>query len=189
MIYTKSLRDLFRDLELTIRRLDAKEADRLISTLETLVRQLTSERSHSALKKRIESLAQNVARAEGSQRFRTVDDKIAYLRSIRNQLTHGTSIDETDMAAASKVLWSLLKDSASNWDPKDLSRLLAYALRSPEPFFPVDLAGDPEDIVTFYQGKYNKIPVRSRSPVFKELLLRLYTEKSFQSFLQRLEAR
>lgn len=103
------------------------------------------------------------------------------LRALRNEIAHGRSLKRIEYPRVKKlvpVLWRTLEMSAELWDPSELGNFLMYCLRINAS--PVDIhTVEPKKLVRVYRAIYNTLEEKVKEQVFKELALRLFSEKRF----------
>lgn len=103
------------------------------------------------------------------------------LRQLRNEVIHGKSMKRLDYLRVKKldpVLWRTLEMSAQLWDTHELSNFLSYCLRTEVPRLDPSNV-DPKKLVRVYRAIYNTLDDADKEKAFKELALRLFSEKRF----------
>lgn len=80
------------------------------------------------------------------------------------------------------MFWAILMNSAPRWNVRELSNLLAYAVRSQEDYS-ADKFVKTADVIRYYQAYLKKIPTSHRNRVFKEILLSIFVTPQFQDAL------
>jgi hypothetical protein len=111
----------------------------------------------------------------------------AALRQLRNEVIHGKSLKRIEYARAKKlepILWRTLEASARLWNPNELSNFLTYCLRTEGPRLDPDHV-EPKKLVRVYRAIYNTLDPADKERAFKELALRLFSEKRFVLALER----
>lgn len=109
-------------------------------------------------------------------------DKAEYLRFVRNSLAHKSHVPPEVIALAIPMFWAILLESAPWWNVRELSNLLAYAVRF-RGDYPADKVATTTDVTRYYQTSFKKIPAAQRNEVFKEILLSIFVTPQFQDAL------
>jgi hypothetical protein len=87
------------------------------------------------------------------------------------------------MVLAMPMFWSILADTADNWDPAKLRHLLSYGLgrKSEEGAARITTA---RQVVRFYKRAFDRLDQDEKFARFRELLLSFYVTDEFQQALQ-----
>lgn len=111
------------------------------------------------------------------------------LRALRNDLVHSRSLRKyspTELKALEPFLWRVLERSSAEWESRELTNFLAYCLQTP--VLGLDTDADPKKIVRMYRAIFNAMPEQRREYVFRELVLRLFSERRFVNTLTNMDA-
>lgn len=103
------------------------------------------------------------------------------LRSLRNRLTHGKRPSSAELKAGYDSLWAALLKGARKLNPKDLTNLLGYSLRTGPEI--ASKSHDQVRIVSAFRAVFRAMPPERQEMVFKELLIRLFSEPEFAEVL------
>ena len=101
------------------------------------------------------------------------------LRQLRNELFHRGSLlkfSPSQIKKLESLLWKTLERSSPMWDLQELSNLLAYCLQTPTPNLDI-LSNEPKKLIRIYTAIYNAFNKDQKNRAFKELALRVLTEK------------
>ena len=165
------------------RTLSSEEAavfDRVISGIETLV--FNSIDSSAARRKVLSEMERYLKKKTERPNKENTGDKAEYLRFVRNSLAHKSNVPPEVIKLAIPMFWTILTESASMWNVRELSNLLAYAIRSRDDFSANKVAAT-TDVIRHYQTLFKKTPLVERNEVFKELLLSIFVTPQFQDAL------
>lgn len=106
-----------------------------------------------------------------------LDDVSTQLRELRALLLRGRPIDDMELQRGMEHFWNLLRITSDDWEPQELSRLLSYAMRIPDPFDDYSRKRRSNQIVVHFKQQFRKLPPLVRHQVARELLLRVLSEK------------
>lgn len=165
------------------RTLSSEEAvvfDRVIFGIKTLV--FDGSDSSSARRKVLSEIERYLKKKGERPTKENTGDKVEYLRFVRNSLAHKSNVPPEVITLAIPMFWTILTESSSKWQARELSNLLAFAVRSRDDY-PADKATATIDVIRHYQTLFKKIPLVERNEVFKELLLSIFVTPQFQQAL------
>ena len=154
--------------------------DRVIVGIEALV--FNGSDSSEARRKALNEIERYLKKKSESPTKENTGDKAEYLRFVRNALTHKSNVPPEVITLAIPMFWTILTESAPMWNVRELSNLLAYAIRSRDDY-PVDKVVTTTDVIRHYQSTLKKIPTAERNEVFKEILLSIFVTPQFQDAL------
>jgi len=107
------------------------------------------------------------------------------LNHFRNELAHGKfhrKYGPNDTKRLAPFFWKVLEKSAPQWNPHELSNILAYCLHT-SPSTNENLSSDQKKIVRFYKAIFNALDEDRQTSAFIELTLRLLSEPPFKGTL------
>lgn len=165
------------------RTLSSEEAvvfDRVIFGIETLV--FNGSDSSAARLKVLNEIERYLKKKTERPNKESTGDKAEYLRFVRNSLAHKSNVPPEVITLAIPMFWTILMESAPMWNVRELSNLLAYAIRSRDDY-PANKVVATTDAIRHYQTLFKKIPLVERNEVFKELLLSIFVTPQFQDAL------
>lgn len=151
--------------------------DRIIAGIDALV--FHGSNSPEARRKVLSEIERYLMKKSERPTKDSTGDRAEYLRFVRNALAHKSNIPTEVVRPAIPMFWTVLSESAPLWDAKELSNLLAYAIRSREEY-PVDSVMTTSSVIRHYQALLKRIPIVERNEVFKELLLSIFVTPQFQ---------
>lgn len=159
---------------------EAAVFDRVIFGIETLV--FNGSDSSVARKKVLSEIEKYLKKKTERPSKENTGDKAEYLRFVRNSLAHKSNVPPEVITLAIPMFWTILTESAPTWNVRELSNLLAYAIRSRDDY-PANKVAATTDVIRHYQTLFKKIPLVERNEVFKELLLSIFVTPQFQDAL------
>lgn len=107
------------------------------------------------------------------------------LNQFRNELAHGKFHRKYGSRNTKKLapfFWKVLEKSAPQWNPHELSNILAYCLHT-SPNTNESLSSDQKKIVRVYKAIFNALDEERQTSAFIELTLRLLSEPTFKGTL------
>jgi len=129
----------------------------------------------------LSQLRKHIERKLNSEQIQNSSIKIneTFLRNLRNDLVHGKSLnryDSDDLRDIQSQFWHALSKSSGRWQFDDLKSFLAYCI----PHRGESTAKTQSGIVKYYETVFFSLPDNIRPPVFKELVMRLFSEPQFR---------
>lgn len=101
--------------------------------------------------------------------------QIAGLRRIRNELAHGRHSRERDFTQYYQPMWKAISKLAQQIGPFEIEDLLAYSMRI-RSIGVAKQGASPAKVVAVYRPLFNAMDHESKRQVFRELLLRLFSD-------------
>ena len=163
--------------------LNAEESaifDRVVAGIDALV---FNDSDSPEVRRKVLSEIERYLRKKGERPTKdNTGNRAEYLRFVRNALAHKSNVPPEVVTLAIPMFWTILSESAPMWNARELSNLLAYAIRSRDDY-PVGKVVTTSGIIRHYQTLLKKIPLIERNEVFKELLLSIFVTPQFQNAL------
>lgn len=133
--------------------------------------------SHNKSSSALSQLRKHIERKLSSEQIQNSSMKIneIFLRNLRNDLVHGKSLnryDSDDLRDIQSQFWHALSKSSGRWQFDDLKSFLSYCI----PHSGESTAKTQSGIVKYYETVFFSLPEGIKSPVFKELVMRLFSE-------------
>lgn len=104
-----------------------------------------------------------------------IEERDASLRKIRNDLAHGKTRRDIDLAPLYPELWRAISRLGNRLGPNEIENLLAYTLSVPN-MRASARGANPTKIVQIYKPIFGALDPADKKELFAELLLRLFTD-------------
>lgn len=177
-----SLDSLFYKIQQQVNALQPQQREDLRFILEAVFK--ASEREMSDNNKNNPTLGQlrkHIERKLSSEQIQNSSMEIneIFLRNLRNDLVHGRNLnryDSDDLRDIQSQFWHALSKSSGRWQFDDLKSFLSYCI----PHRGESTAKTHSGIVKYYETVFFSLPESIRPPVFKELIMRLFSEPQFR---------
>ena len=129
----------------------------------------------------LNQLRKQIERKINSEQIQSSSIKIneIFLRNLRNDFVHGKSLNRygsDDLRDIQSQFWHALSKSSARWQFDDLKSFLSYCI----PHSGESTAKTQSGIVKYYETVFFSLPESVRAPVFKELVMRLFSEPQFR---------
>ncbi len=98
-------------------------------------------------------------------------------------LAHQRAVALPDLRDAYPLFWQILGKTAKEWNKEELGNLLAYSMRRK----PLETSDDTSTtrVINYYKSYFNTLPEEDKPRVFRDLLLRVYSEPPFRRFVHQ----
>lgn len=178
---------VFERIDRLAQNLRIEDAQFLIDALNELSRiiETTLEKSNGA-KRPLRQIAKYLKKKADVQSPNYLRRSESSIRHVRNLLAHNRYVDEYEVRDVYPVFWQILSKTGKEWELEELNNLLAYSLRVK----PLGLGHGASSarIVNYYKSYFNALPDEGKAKIFRDLLLRTYSQPPFRRFVEQSSA-